>query len=94
MPSNNALESIPVEKVGGPRDRGPWPTDVEEIARGNTYDREVPVKKLTEHGDLEVVGREMRPVTVTQIQQLTRPDGTDTGGRVVAFQYDHTEANR
>jgi hypothetical protein len=43
-----------VEKVGGTRERGPWPTDVEEVVAGEAYNRLVDgVEKTVEVVDVE-----------------------------------------
>lgn len=73
MPGN-----APVDAVGGAQTEGPWPEGVEEIVEGEAYRREV----VNENGD--VVERE---VTVTKVEQIVRPDGTETDGYIVAFQH-------
>lgn len=69
----------PVEAVGGTVDTGPWPSEVDEIVEGNTYDRVIRL------GDGSVT---TAPVTVTRVENIVRKDGTATDGYVVAFSFD------
>lgn len=71
MPGN-----APVDAVGGTRDEGPWPEDVEEIVEGDAYRREVT------DTDGNAVERE---VTIQEVREVTLPDGTPTGGYIVRF---------
>lgn len=66
----------PVDAVGGNRERGPWPKDVDEIVEGKQYDRPVQL----DDGTVEV-----RTVTVKKVEQIVRPDGTETDGYIVSF---------
>jgi len=72
-------DKAPVDHVGGPQTDGPWPSEVEEIARGEAYNRPV---ELADGSTQEAT------VTVSEIQQLIRDDGTETDGYVVVQQYD------
>lgn len=63
---------VPVEKVGGTQDTGPWPSHVDEIVEGEQYDRPV-------HFD-----GEDRTVTVT----VTEDRETSDGARIVSYQFD------
>lgn len=69
----------PVEAVGGPKDRGPWPADVTEIAENKAYNRPVRLSDGTTQ-DLQV--------TVANIHQILREDGTETDGYAIAYQFD------
>lgn len=75
MPSGNA----PVEHVGGVQDDGPWPEGVTEIAEGKAYNRPV---VLADGTTTELT------VTVTDVIQILREDGTETDGYVVSYQFD------
>lgn len=72
-------QKAPVEKVGGQQDQGPWPSDVTEIAEGKAYNRPVELSDGT---------TQSLTVTVTNIQEIVRADGTPTDGYAVAYQYD------
>jgi hypothetical protein len=77
MPSKQ-VNNVPVEHVGGPQTQGPWPNEVSEIATGEAYQRPVTI----EDGMVDDV-----QVTVDEIRQVTRPDGTETDGYVVVQQF-------
>lgn len=67
------VDNAPVEKVGGPQDKGPWPSEVEEIATGKAYNRPVTMAD----GSVQSV-----QVTVKQIEQIVR-EGEPTDGYIV-----------
>lgn len=73
------VQRVPVSAVGGTQDNGPWPSDVEEIAAGEAYNRPV---RLSDGSVQELT------VTVTEINEILDEAGDPTGGYVVAFQYD------
>lgn len=64
---------VPVEKVGGTQEEGPWPTTVDEIDAGEVHSRPVTLAD-------ESVGT----VEVTVTDTIERGDGT----AAVAFTYD------
>lgn len=72
--------SAPVEHVGGTRDDGPWPADVEEITEGESYNRDI----VLEDGSTAQVN-----VTVTRVQQIVRDDGTTTDGYAIVYTADN-----
>lgn len=78
-----SVNSAPVEEVGGVKDDGPWPSEVEELAVDDRLQRPVQL------GDGTVTELE---VTVTDIQQFVRDDGTATDGYAVSYQYDDPNA--
>lgn len=67
----------PVEAVGGSRDNGPWPKDVDEIVQGETYKRRVEL----DDGSVQEV-----QVTVTEVVEI--PGEAGGAGYAVTFQYD------
>lgn len=69
----------PVDDVGGNRNEGPWPEEVEEIAEGKAYNRPV---ELADGSTQEV------NATVVNVHEFVRPDGTPTDGYAVTYQYD------
>lgn len=73
------VDKAPVDAVGGPQNDGPWPSEVEEIAKGKAYNRPV---ELSDGSVQEV------EVTVTNLRQLVRADGTTTDGYAVTYQFD------
>lgn len=72
------VDRAPVDHVGGPRDNGPWPSDLEEIAVDERLKRPV---------DLADGSRQSLEVAVTEIQQITR-DGEETDGYSVTYRFD------
>lgn len=79
MPETKAVDNAPIESVGGPVDRGPWPSDIEEISTGAAYQRPV---QFSDGTTQEV------EVTVSNIQHIVRDDGTPTDGYAVSYQFD------
>lgn len=73
MPGNAPVDAAPVKDVGGPQTNGPWPEEVEEIARGKAYNRPVFL-------DGEV--REVQ-VEVKDIRQFVDEQGNKTSGYAV-----------
>lgn len=73
------MTKVPVERVGGVQDAGPWPSDVTEIAEGKAYNRPVQLSD----GTVQTLN-----VTVTAVNPILRADGTETDGYTVAYQYD------
>jgi len=72
-------KQAPVDKVGGPQDRGPWPVEVDEITTGKAYRRPVP----TDAGPpVEVVAQ------ITGINDILADDGQPTGGKIVRMQFE------
>lgn len=69
--------NAPVHDVGGPQNDGPWPAEVEEIARGKAYNRPVVFGDGT-RGTAEVV--------VEEIQQFVK-DGEKTDGYAVSYRF-------
>jgi len=70
--------SAPVESVGGPQQRGPWPDDVAEIATGEAYQRPVTVADGS---------RQELDIVVTGVNDILDESGIATG-TAVTFQYD------
>lgn len=70
---------VPVDRVGGAQDAGPWDPAVDEIAAGNTYQRQV----VAADGTPATVA-----VTVTTVQELLDAAGEPTGAYVHAFTFD------
>ena len=75
--NQKAVDKAPVESVGGNQDSGPWPKELEEIAVDDRLKR--PFEE-----DGEVVERE---VVIEGIDQIVRPDGTETDGYVVRSRF-------
>jgi len=71
----NEKASVPVHKVGGQKDRGPWPRKVDEIERGRQYARKVSTPK----GPVEAT------VQVEEIREFVDQQGNPTGGYAVTF---------
>lgn len=71
------VNPVPVEHVGG-GGNGTWPSGIEELA---VDDRLTVPRELADGSEQEV------EVTITSLEQIIRPDGTETDGYVVAEQF-------
>lgn len=78
MPTKQ-VNSAPVDQVGGTQNRGPWSKDLEDIAVDDRLTRPVGL----DDGSVQDV-----EVTITDIQQILRDDGTETDGYAVSYQFD------
>lgn len=72
------VDKAPVKQVGGPQNKGPWPAEVEEIARGAAYNRPVELSD----GSVQDV-----EVTITDLQQILDQQGNPTTGYSVSYQF-------
>lgn len=72
------VNNAPVDAVGGPQDRGPWPDSIEEIAVDD---------RLTRPVTLEDGTTEDREVVVKDLHQIVRDDGSETDGFAVTYQH-------
>lgn len=71
-------ENVPIEKVGGPKDAGPWESSADELAVGNSYTK----AQVFEDGQTRDV-----TVTVTDLAAVKPDTPGESEGQVVVYQY-------